>query len=303
MVENKKIKVLYFAGSGRSGSTILNIILGNHPQIFGGGELQNMRQVYNANKICSCQALLINCEFWSAVMNDWISKIEDDDIDSGLKRWRDVEGVFSLKSWVKMFFGIGRNSEDFKKYLASTTEFYRIVQQHSKKEILVDISKNPLRAWALEKNPAIDLRMVHLVRDGRAVTWSLKRTAERQNRKRPTWRAALFWVIINRMTSFVRTKVKHKTLIRYEDLIAEPDVILKKIGLMSGIDFSIIIKKIKSNEDFRIEHIMAGNGIRKGNSIKFQATNLKSWMTKLKPGTKNLFKFLSFNSLRKFNYS
>lgn len=303
MDKNKKIKVLYFAGSGRSGSTILNIILGNHPEVFGGGELQNMRQVYNKNKICSCQAPLIDCEFWSVVIDDWSSKIEDKTVDSGLKRWKDTEGVFSLKSWLKMYFGIGEKGREFEKYLASTSEFYRAVQHRSKKEILVDISKNPLRAWALEKNPEIDLRMVHLVRDGRAVAWSLKRTAERQNRNRPTWRAAMFWVVINRMTNLVRTKVEHKTLIRYEDLVDKPEAILKQIGQMADIDLSHIINKIKSTEDFRIEHVMAGNGIRKGNTIKFQATNSKSWMQKLKPSSINLFKAISYSSLRKFNYS
>lgn len=302
MDKNKKIKVLYFAGSGRSGSTIFNIILGNHPQIFGGGELQNMCEVYNASKICSCQAPLINCKFWSSVMNDWLSKVDDDNIDSGLKKWGNIEGVFSLKSWLKMYFGIGQKSKEFEEYLNSTTEFYRSLQYHSNKEIVVDISKNPLRAWALEKNPNIDLRMVHLVRDGRAVAWSLKKNAKEQNRKRPTWRAAMFWVVINRLTNLVRSKVEHKTVVRYEDFIENPGIILKQIGLMSEVDFSSIINKIESNDDFVIEHVMAGNAIRKANTIKFQTSNSEGWKNKLRPGSKSLFKTLSFSSLKKFNY-
>ena len=303
MNKDKKIKVLYFAGSGRSGSTILNIILGNHPQIFGGGELQNMGQVYNDSKICSCQNVLVNCEFWSAVVNDWFSKVEEDNTASGFKRWSKFEGVFSFRSWFKMYFGIGEKDAEFKKYQKSTSEFLRAVQQHSKKEVLVDISKNPLRAWALEKNPDIDLRMVQLVRDGRAVTWSLKRTAERQNRKRPTWRAAMFWALINRMTNLVRSKVEHKTLVRYEDFIENPRKILNQIGEMAEIDFTDIINKIENNDDFTIEHVMAGNGIRKADTIKFETTKTDGWIKKLKPSSKTLFKILSYNSLRKFNYS
>ncbi|MBO0323559.1 sulfotransferase [Muricauda sp. CAU 1633] len=303
MEQGKKIKVLYFAGSGRSGSTILNIILGNHPQIFGGGELQNMREVYNDSKICSCQNVLVNCEFWSSVVNDWFSKVEEDSTLSGFKKWSAFEGVFSFRAWFKMYFGIGEKSTEFKKYQMSTSEFLRAVQEHSKKEVLVDISKNPLRAWALEKNPDIDLRMVHLVRDGRAVTWSLKRTAERQNRNRPTWRAAIFWALINRMTNLVRSKVEHKTLVRYEDFIENPRKILTQIGEMAEIDFSDIINKIENNADFSIEHVMAGNGIRKADTIKFETTKTDGWMQKLKPSSKNLFKVLSYSSLRKFNYS
>ena len=302
MQKEEKIKVLYFAGSGRSGSTILNIILGNHQDVFGGGELQNMRRVYNKDKICSCGATVVDCDFWSSVVKDWYSKVGEQDIDSGLKRWPENEGVFSFKPWMKMIFSFGLKGKNFQKYLESTAIFYKAIQKHSNKKVMVDISKNPLRAWALEKNPNVDLRMVHLVRDGRAVTWSLKRTAERQSRKRPTWRAALFWVVVNRMTNFVRSKVVHNTVVRYEDLVERPAELLHQIGSMADIDFSEIIEKIEAQDDFHINHVMAGNGIRKGNTIKFQATNSKSWMEKLTPGNKRLFKFLSYSSLRKFNY-
>jgi len=104
------------------------------------------------------------------------------------------------------------------------------------------------------------------------------------------------------MTNFVRSKVAHTTVVRYEDLVERPEELLTQIGSMADIDFSEIIKKIKAQDDFYINHVMAGNGIRKGNAIKFQATNSKSWMEKLTPGNKRLFKFISYSSLRKFNY-
>ncbi len=36
------VKVLYITGAGRSGSTILDIVLGNHPDIESTGELSNL---------------------------------------------------------------------------------------------------------------------------------------------------------------------------------------------------------------------------------------------------------------------
>lgn len=301
-MNKEKIKVVYFAGSGRSGSTILNIILGNHPQIFGGGELQNMRSVYNATKVCSCQAHMVNCKFWSAVMNDWISKVGADDMNTALIKWHKFEGVFSVKAWLRMYFGIGEGSKEYKEYMDSTSEFYRTIQRHSGKGMVVDISKNPLRALALEKNPDIDLRMVHLVRDGRAVAWSLKKNAKQQNRKRPTWRAAMFWIVINRLTNLVRGKVEHNTVIKYEDFIKKPGEVLNQIGLMSDIDFSSIVNKIGENDDFEIKHVMAGNAIRKASTIKFQTTDSDSWKKKLNPSGRKFFKMLAYNSLKGHNY-
>ena len=34
--------VLYIAGYGRSGSTVLDMLLGTHPRIIGGGELTHL---------------------------------------------------------------------------------------------------------------------------------------------------------------------------------------------------------------------------------------------------------------------
>ena len=303
MSTENKVKVLYFAGSGRSGSTILNIILGNHPEVFGGGELQNMRQVYNPEKICSCQNSVIDCGFWSSIIKTWSASIDEKSIDEGLLKWREYEGVFSFRPWMRMLFGLGRNSSDSQSYLKNTTAFLKAVQQVSEKPVLVDISKNPLRAWALEKNPNIDLRMVHLVRDGRAVMWSLKRTAEKQNRKRPSWRASLFWAVINRMTNFVRGKVSNKIVIKYEDFTSDPETALREIGQMAEIDFSSIISKIRNNEDFHINHVMAGNGIRKAKTVKFQASKSTTSKKNLKLADIRLFNLLSFTSLKKFKYN
>ena len=105
------------------------------------------------------------------------------------------------------------------------------------------------------------------------------------------------------MTNLVRSKVEHKTLVRYEDFIENPRKILNQIGEMAEIDFTDIINKIENNDDFTIEHVMAGNGIRKADTIKFETTKTDGWIKKLKPSSKTLFKILSYNSLRKFNYS
>jgi hypothetical protein len=38
-MKNKNITVLYIAGDGHSGSTLLDIIIGSSPNIFSAGEL------------------------------------------------------------------------------------------------------------------------------------------------------------------------------------------------------------------------------------------------------------------------
>ena len=61
-------KVLYIAGDGRSGSTLLNIALGNHDQVLAMGELCNVhRFVLGQENWCSCGLPVSDCDFWQSV--------------------------------------------------------------------------------------------------------------------------------------------------------------------------------------------------------------------------------------------
>ncbi|WP_152968815.1 hypothetical protein [Ardenticatena maritima] len=67
----KTIKVLYIAGSGRSGSTILGQLLG---EIDGFVNLGEVRYLFNErmqkrNLPCSCGATPEMCEFWARYIN------------------------------------------------------------------------------------------------------------------------------------------------------------------------------------------------------------------------------------------
>ena len=42
MPTTQPIRVLYFAGYGRSGTTVLDIALGQHPAVIGSGEISEL---------------------------------------------------------------------------------------------------------------------------------------------------------------------------------------------------------------------------------------------------------------------
>ena len=64
-------KILYIAGYGRSGSTVLNIILGNHSSITSVGELSFLPEDWtNHHRVCSCGAPYHTCEFWKDLYLD-----------------------------------------------------------------------------------------------------------------------------------------------------------------------------------------------------------------------------------------
>src|SRR3954453_3522671 len=60
-----KKKIIYIAGYSRSGSTILDIMLSSHPEIFGTGELGNLFDYWSEGiRTCTCEQIYNRCPFW-----------------------------------------------------------------------------------------------------------------------------------------------------------------------------------------------------------------------------------------------
>src|SRR5687768_11029927 len=70
-------KILYIAGYGRCGSTILDIILNGHPEITGDGEVTFLLDDWaNSSRHCACGTPYDKCDFWKGLFSDQTSLIE-----------------------------------------------------------------------------------------------------------------------------------------------------------------------------------------------------------------------------------
>ena len=59
-------QVIYIAGYGRSGSTLLDMLLGSHPDISGGGELFRAAEIFaDPSARCTCGVTFDACEIWA----------------------------------------------------------------------------------------------------------------------------------------------------------------------------------------------------------------------------------------------
>src|SRR3546814_9958562 len=60
------------AGYGRSGTTLLDIALGEHPAIMGAGEVTTLaRHVWDRGEYCACGARVRDCPQWNAIVTRW----------------------------------------------------------------------------------------------------------------------------------------------------------------------------------------------------------------------------------------
>ena len=74
--KRNRIKVIYIMGYGRSGSTFMDILLGNHKDFISVGALSNFFDWEINDGICACHQSFNNCQFWKKVKEGFYHLIE-----------------------------------------------------------------------------------------------------------------------------------------------------------------------------------------------------------------------------------
>lgn len=275
-VKTQPVRVLYVMGSGHSGSTMLDIVLGNHPQIESVGEFQGLSKAgWINNGQCACGQRARECDYWNRVRQVLEARTGPFDPYA----YATLQDTYERYHWpFRLLAERRRPSPTFLRYSRLTADLFAAVREVSGRPVIVDSSKNPSRAFALALNPAVDLRLVTLVRDARAVAWSLKRGqvrgealgTERNRDSRPVWRAAAFWAWCHVNVSWVAACLPpdHRTFVRYEDFVAAPGVPLMTIGSLFGLDLSEVASRVIAGEPMTVGHNIAGNRLRMQGSVR-----------------------------------
>jgi len=242
---SKRIKVLYIAGTGRCGSTILDLILGRVSGYFSVGEINMVwERGFVENRLCTCGARFLNCETWRNILeagfqgSDGLPPVSEIAAEeAGLGRARHLP--FEILS------GRGRfeTARPSSLFLSTMERLYTGVQAATGCNVIVDSSKRPGYAYALSLIDSIDLWILHLVRDPRAVTFSFSRPKrlldvvekEQYMRVLSPVRAATMWLALNLMSERLRgIRAKGYLRLTYEELVADPKLALGRIFSFIG---------------------------------------------------------------------
>ncbi len=305
------VRVLYVAGAGHSGSTFLNIMLGNHPDIFGAGELANLpRGGWIDNEYCTCGRRADDCPFWSDVRRVWVEKVGVDDVEGYLKLQESFE---RFRRWTRLLWEWRKPSARFQTHTERTRALFEAVREVSGKPVIVDSSKSPPRAFVLAMMPGIDLYLIHLVRDGRGVATSHKKTwrkdlqagVTRNVRRRSVWETAARWTSVNLGTEWVRVLLRSEKSVRlrYEDYVADPGGALEKIGQLVDLDLAEVASTVTAGGVIQAGHNIAGNHLRMSENIRL-APETGQWRNKdaLSAGQQRLSWTLMGWLLRRYGY-
>lgn len=302
------MKVLYVTGAGHIGSTILDIVLGNHPRIQGVGELSKLHRSGwsgDAGRRCACGSLVAECSFWSRVRRRWAEAVGGDDV----ARYVELQACFERyrDAWSRLLANRQRPSTDFREYLGKTQALYEAIREVSGRPIVVDSSLTPRRAYALTLNPGVELSLIHLVRDGRGVIWSLmkpnKQILTKVYKPAPSWRTSKYWVSANLQSAWVfrRVPTARKQLVRYEDFVTRPAEVLQRIGALVGEDLSPLGRRVAAEGLLDAGHTVGGSRVRMSSSIQLKADF--AWKQQLPSKDRRVFWLMAGWLAQRYGYT
>lgn len=243
MTSDGKIKVLYVAGSGRGGSTILDNILGEIEGFFPVGEF-----VYVWNRLvndgtCSCGARFTGCELWGPVLE----RVLGGPIGVDARAMVRVQRTSTRPRHIPlMLTNAGEKllrSRWTEQYRDALGRFYQEISEESGSRVIVDSSKLPPYGRVLGEIPGVERYVVHLVRDPRAVAYSWRRKKRLIPAGRPLAylpqrhpvESSLEWDLCNIAAEGLREDSSGRYLrLRYEDFVEEPRPAVERILRLLG---------------------------------------------------------------------
>jgi hypothetical protein len=263
--------VVYIGGWGRSGSTLLDRMLGQIPGFCSLGEVREIWQSgLQQNRPCGCGSPFRACPFWTEVGDRAFGGWDRVDADEAWRLWWAFDRPWALPVLLGPASAVARLPK-LEAYTRLLSRLYLAAAEVSGARVLVDSSKLVTHALLVRRVPEVDLRFVHLIRDSRAVAFSWgKRIRDRSTHVEPIYMeryspasAAIRWLLYNEPARLMRSLGPYR-LIRFEDLMADPRTEIRRVvhaveGAAAAPDLSFVDDRTVV---LRANHTVDGNPMR-----------------------------------------
>jgi hypothetical protein len=260
--------VLYLGGLGRSGTTLVERLLGELPSVCALGEVVHLwqRDILD-NERCGCGSRFAGCTFWKRVG------------EKAFGGWGnvDVRRVHALRDLVERTRHIPRLAsghmpmDQVKEYANYYARVYAAAAEVSGAKVVVDSSKHSALAHVLRWADDVDLRVVHVVRDARGVAYSWTKTVSRpetdgeeEMTRYSPGRSALLWNAHNAAFGLLARRGVKVRRVRYEEFLTDPRAALIHLAEFAGLALRPEdLRFVKSGHaDLGVGHSAAGNPMR-----------------------------------------
>ncbi len=243
-------RLLLIRGLGHSGTTILDLALGAHPQLVGLGEAARilerpapgderrgpaqLRRDLRFERSCTCGAIAAECPVWGPML-DWLPAHDGRPLAEKTLRLLDaVHRIHPDALWT------------------------------------VDSYQDDM-VLPLFDDPALEIRIIHLTRDVRSWVHSRARDGHRRGQWLPGLRPLLRWCLVNaRQTSRLHSSGRPIYRLGYEQLALDPEGSLRRLCAWLEIPFDRMMLQPAQHSS---SHILSGNRMRfdarRGSSIRY----------------------------------
>lgn len=304
------VTVVYLGGFGRSGSTLVERVLGSAQGWTNVGELVDLpRSVGPHDELCGCGVAFSRCPVWSEVgdlaFGGWRSEVFErlTVLQRTAARQRHLPGLLGARQVASPALSDLRSA-----YAA----IYRAVADVTGSRVVVDASKGPALGMALAGSPDIDLRMLNVVRDPRAVAWSWSKHLGRPHAtsgtdemwRIPAGRSAAQWSALQlEVAAISGLGGTRSALVRYEDFIADPTSTLVRATERLGLPLAPADLPLVQDDRILLEpsHGLSGNPGRFSSGV-LELRRDDSWSVRMTTSDRAVVTAITLPLLRAYGY-
>jgi hypothetical protein len=313
------MKVLFIVGKGRSGSTLVDLLLGRLDGWFGMGEFDRVWVAVRDGFPCGCGNPVLACPIWGEVLRAVLAHRHgcDPDDDEAIRAAAAATHltacrVLSYRELPYLWLGAAApRRTDLDEHVELLTDLYRRLAARTNARVMVNSSKWPGDPGLMDMIPGVEPYAVHLVRDPRGVahSWSQHKAPATEQSGRPLRQnhvatSAAGWIAKNVASevSLRHLPADRHLLLRYEDLTASPAESLRRL---TGL-----VDEPSPRADF-VEHCAktsATNHTVGGNPDRLEQRGLRithddRWRTEMSERAQVGTALLSAPLMRRYGYS
>ena len=265
-------RVLFLAGLGRSGTTLLERALAELPGVQPLGEVIHLwERSVQSDELCGCGEAFSRCPFWRAVGESAFGGWGSVDVGAIIRARARAD---RLRRVPELLLGRRTGTTRAARLLAAKhRQVYDAAAAVTRADVVVDSSKHPSLAHCLRFDPAIDLRVIHMVRDSRGVAYSWTKTVERPEARDPSRRwmtrytpaqSAFLWSLHNAAVAVLARTGTPVMVVRYESFVRDPRSVLAAVARFADLAIRGADLSFASATTLQLTqaHTAAGNPLR-----------------------------------------
>jgi hypothetical protein len=248
-------------------------MLGQFPSLRPAGEITHLWQRgLTEDELCGCGRPFSRCDFWTEVMSDAFGG--PDELSSLAPQAVALRDRVCVTARIpQLAFPQIRSSRlerDIRRYSALLRRLYASIVKVSGNRLIIDSSKYPAEAYLLASMDDVDLSIVHLVRDSKAVAYAWKKKKRRPEvvgredffRQYSIMKTALAWNVFNSLFGILESRGVSTLVLRYEDLVQDPRSSIERVAAFTGEPLGPP-EFIEDREVFlKPTHTVSGNPLR-----------------------------------------